>query len=147
MTQKIGAGLIAGNSELLNGPLGNVLIGFKGFMLGKTTEDTALVPDEDLKDILFSQDGTKPSDHITTGALMMVNATLAEVKTSLLELIKAGFSSKATPGSGNDSGTFSKFIYTSHRTERAGVLRLYATDAQGFPLTDDEDVANFLCHN
>lgn len=140
---KIGTDLVAGNSELLAGPLGNVRIGYKGYMLGKTTEDTQVVPDEDLKDILYSQDGTKAADHVTTGSLMMVNATFAEIKTSLLSLLKAGFTSLATPGVGDDSGTFGRFIYKSHRENRAGVLRLYAVDENGFALTDDEDIINF----
>ena len=138
-----GAPLVAGNSELLNGPLGNCLIGFNGYMLGKTTEDTQLAPDEDVKEILYSQEGTKAADLVTTGAVMMLTATFAEIKTSLLSLLKSGFSSLATPGSGDDSGTFGRFLYSSHRDNRAGVLRLYATDSNGFALLDDEDVTNF----
>lgn len=138
-----GAPLVAGNSELLNGPLGNCLLGFKGYMLGLTTEDTALAPDEDVKEILYSQEGTKAADLVTTGSVYMINAVFGEIKTSLLKLLKAGFSSLATPPTGEDSGTFGRFLYSSHRDNRAGVLRLYATDANGFALLDDEDVTNF----
>lgn len=136
--------LIAGNSALLSGPLGNVYVGFDGYKLGKTTEDTALNKDEDVKDILFSQDGTKPADHVSTGMLMMVTATFGEIKTSLLKKILYTFNSQAAEdGSGDDSGTFGRRIYSSLRNTVAKTLRIWATDSDGNILEDDENMINF----
>ena len=139
----LGADLVAGNSELLDGPLGNAFLAFDGWNLGKTTEDTQLMNDDDVKDILYSQDGTKAADKVTTGSLRILNATFAEIKTSLLKLLVPGITSMATPGVGDDSMSFDRFVFKSHRDNRAGALRIYATDENGFALTDDEDVASF----
>ena len=139
---KEGATLLAGNSELLNGPLGNCLIGFDGYMLGLTNADTSIKSDDDIKEIMYSQEGTKASDHVITGQLVMIEATFAEIKTSLLAKLKFGFTSQAVPGSGNDSGTLSRYIYTSLKNNKAKALRVYATDPNGVPLLGDESVIN-----
>ena len=139
---ELGAILIPGNSGLLVGPLGNVLMGYNGYMLGLTTEDTSLANQEDVKDILYSQEGTQPSDHVTTGKLLVVNGAFAEISTALLKLIVPGFNSLSTPGVGDDSATIGRFIYTSHRQNRAKALRLYATNSGGNALLDDESVLN-----
>jgi hypothetical protein len=133
--------LIDGNSELLAGPLGNSYVAFNGWLLGKTTEDIAFNKDEDVKDIMYSQDGTKPSDHVSTGHLMNVSATFGEIKTSLLKQILYSFNSQATAAT-DDSGTFGRNIYTSLRNTKAKPLRIYATDSDGNILTNDQDIIN-----
>lgn len=133
--------LTPGNSNLLLGPLGNVYIGFAGYILGKTTADTALSKDEDVKDIKYSQDGTKAADHISTGMLLELKAEFGEVSTALLEKIMYFFSSKQT--SGDDSGTFGRYIYKSLRSNKAGALKVFATDSSGNILTAASDVMNF----
>ena len=50
----LGGAMFAGNSKLFEGPLGVIKVAFDGYDLGKTTEDAALVPDQDIKDITFS---------------------------------------------------------------------------------------------
>lgn len=135
--------LIKGNSDLLAGPLGNVFIGFDGYLLGKTTDDTAFNKDEDVKDIVYSQDGTKPSDHVSTGHLKMLSATFGEISTELLKKVLYSFTSKATPGSGNDSGSFERYIYKSLRDNKAKPMRIWATDPNGSIIEDDQSVLNF----
>lgn len=135
--------LIPGNSALLAGPLGNVYVGFDGYNLGKTTEDTSLTKDEDVKDILFSQDGTKAADHVPTGMLMMLNATFGEISTALLKKVLYSFSSQAADdGSGDDSGTFGRLVYNSLRLNKARALRIWATDSNGDILETDENMIN-----
>jgi hypothetical protein len=138
------AALVAGNSYLLLGPLGNVLVNFDGDDLGKTTEDTSVTKIEDIKDIMYSQDGTQPSDHVSTGHLMQFNATFGEVKTALLEKILYSFSSEVTDfSSEDDSGTFGRYIYTSLRDNKAKKLIITATDANGAARTGAENILNF----
>ena len=139
-----GKAIVPGNSQLLAGPLGNGYIAFDGWNLGLTTEDTNLEFDKDIKDILYSQRGTKPSDHVETGKLMVLNATFGEVSTSLLKLIDYAFISNASDdGTGDDSGVFIDYMYKSLRENKAKVLRFIAADANGEPLTQDYNIKNF----
>jgi hypothetical protein len=88
--------LITNGSKLLEGPLGNVRIGFNGWDMGLTTEDTALVKEEDRKDILYSQTGTKAADHISTGQNLLLNCVFGEIKTQLLAQILYSFQTQAS---------------------------------------------------
>jgi hypothetical protein len=138
------AAIVAGNSYLLLGALGNVLVNFDGDDLGKTTEDTALTKIEDVKDILFSQDGTQPDDHISTGMIMQLNATFGEIKTGLLQKLLYSFSSQVTDfSSEDDSGTFGRYIYTSLRDNKAKKLIITATDENGTARTGAQNILNF----
>lgn len=138
------AALIAGNSNLWLGPLGNCRIEFDGDTLGKTTEDTSITKDEDRKDIIYSQDGTKASDHISTGVAYLVNATFGEISTELLKKLLYGFSSEVSnPAAEDDSGTFGRYIYTSLRTNIAKSLKIYATDENGAARSGAKDIMCF----
>lgn len=137
------ATLTASNSYLLQGALGNVLVNFDGDDLGKTTEDTMLTKIEDVKDIIYSQDGTQPSDHIPTGILYQLNATFGEIRTSLLEKILYSFSTEAADPSADDSGTFGRYLYQSLRDNKQGKLIVTATDENGSKRTPDDDILNF----
>lgn len=129
-------------SALMDGPLKNCLIGWAGYMLGKTTEDTQLMYDDDVKEITYSQDGTKPADHVITGSVMKLTATFAEIKTSMLSLMKFGVTRQSGGGEAANLA-FGRYTYTSLRQNKANVLRVYATDSSGTASTDDIDVANF----
>jgi hypothetical protein len=137
------AALTASNSYLLRGPLGNVLVNFDGDDLGKTTEDTALTKIEDVKDILYSQDGTQPADHVSTGMLLQLTATFGEVRTTLLEKVLYSYSTQATNPDVQDSGTFGRYLYTSLRDNKAKKLIVTATDENGAKRTNDDDILNF----
>ena len=125
-------------SKLLLGPLGVCKIFFKGWDLGKTTADTELTPDQDIKDILYQQDGTKAADHVRTGQDMMLTCTFGEIKTSLLSLLMAGLTSES-----EDSATNGRSIYQSMRDTEAGPLKIKAVDENGIKSDDLEDVLNY----
>ena len=144
MANKIGQALTKYDSRLLSGPLGVVQVGFKGWDLGKTTAQTQLTPDLNIKEILYQQFGTKAADHVITGADMMVEATFGEISTELLKLLVPYLiASGGSAGDGNDSGTLKTDLYESMLETVAGGLRLVSVNAQGVPSEEDEDVFSF----
>ena len=138
----LGGAVFSGNSKLFEGPLGVVQVGFKGYDLGKTVADSNLVPDQDIKDILYQQEGTKAGDHVRTGIDLMLNVTFGEISTGLLTLLMSGVSTQNTDPT-EDTGTIDRVIYESMRDNEAGVLRIAAVDVNGFPLEDVENLINF----
>lgn len=135
----LGGALFEGNSKLFEFPLGVVKIGFDGYDLGKTTEDAEFTPDQDVKDIMYQQDGTKPSDHVRTGIEYILAVTFGEIKTGLLVKMMAGITTQ-TSSSSSDSGTFDRDVYQSMRDNEAKVLKIAAVNANGVPSEDAEDI-------
>jgi hypothetical protein len=113
-------------NNIMEGPLGVVVIDYDGLYLGKTTADTELVPEEDNKDINYQQDGTKPADKVPTGINWMVNATFGEIKNTLLDKLQRGLT---VSGSGK-SVKIGREIYIS-RKENAKVLIITRVDSEG----------------
>ncbi len=139
----VGGELFSGNSKLFEGPLGVIQIGFKGYNLGKTMADSNLSPDQDVKDIMYQQDGTKPADHVRTGLEYILAATFGEISTGLITALMAGITSEnETPT--EDSGTIGRNIYQSMRTNEAGVLKMVAVDENGVASDEIED--RILCY-
>lgn len=139
---KIGGALFEGNSKLWAGPLGVVQIGFNGYDLGKTTADTNLTPDQDIKDILYQQEGTKAADHVRTGQDYLLAATFGEIKTGLLVELMAGISSQNTDPN-DDDGVVNRSIFQSMREQEGDGLRVIAVDADGVPSENDQDILQF----
>ncbi len=138
----VGGTLFTGSSQLWSGPLGVVRIGFEGYDLKKTVGDANLTPDQDVKDIMYQQDGTKAADHVRTGIDWVLNCVLGEISTGLITQIMAGVSTQnATPT--EDSGLIDRSIYQSMLTAEAGALRVIAVDENGVDLTDLEHILNF----
>lgn len=137
-----GGELLAGVSKLTAEPLGVVQVFFKGYDLGKTTEEASLVPDTNMKDIMFQQDGTKASDHVITGEDYILNATFGVIKTSLLKLLKYGIASENVLPT-EDNGDINRSLYQSLRDNFAGVLKVAACTANGVPSEEEEDILNF----
>jgi hypothetical protein len=137
----VGGTVFEGNSKLFAGPLGVVQIGFKGYDLGKTTADTNLVPDQDVKDINYQQDGTKAADHVRTGIDYILNATFGEIKTGLIDLLMAGISTQNTSAL-DDDGTIDRVIYESMRETEGGGLKVAAVNADGIPSANLQDILN-----
>ena len=135
---EIGGSLTASTTKLLAGPLGVVQIGFKGYNLGKTTKDTILKPDQDIKGIKYQQQGTKDADHVRTGIEYVLSATFAEISTNLLKLLMSGLSSV-----GVDSMTLGRNIYSSMLDTEAGVLRVVAVDENGIPSELIKNIMNW----
>lgn len=138
---KVGGALFEGISELFSGPLGVVKIGFEGYDLGKTTADSELTPDQDIKDIIYQQNGTKASDHTRTGIDYMLAVTFGEIKTGLLTRLMAGITTANTSAL-DDDGTISRQLYQSMRTLEAGGLRIVSVDEDGIASEDDQNIIN-----
>lgn len=114
-------------SNFIEGELGVVLAEFDDVSLGKTTEDTELEFVEDVKDIIFQQDGTQPADKIPTGQAFMVTMTIGEITTARLEKIMRGFTSS---GNGN-SAKLGRDLYRSGKDNFAKKLVLKRVDSDG----------------
>ena len=139
-----GKKIISNGTGLLLGPLGQCNIGFNGWDLGKTTEETILTKEEDRMDVMFQQIGTKPADHVSTGTNYLLNATFGEISTQLLKQLLYSFDSQASEdGTGDDSGTFGVKQFCSLRDDEAHALRVAPLDCDGAELTDLEDLLNF----
>jgi hypothetical protein len=138
----LGSGVFKGASALLAGPLGVVKIGFKGYDLGKTTAETQLVPDQDIKDINYQQDGTKPADKVRTGIVYKLTTQFGEISTGLLRLLMAGLGSDAALPA-EDFGVIGRSVYQSMRDTEAGALKIAACSADGVASEDDEDTLCF----
>lgn len=139
----VGGALFSGNSKLFEGPLGVVQIGFKGYDLGKTIADSNLSPDQDIKDIIYQQDGTKPADHVRTGIEFILSATFGKIKTGLLTALMAGITTE-NESPNEDSGVIGRNIYQSMRDNEAGVLKIVAVDENGVASEEVED--RILCY-
>jgi hypothetical protein len=111
-------------NNVLEGVLKVVDIWFDGEYMGRTTEDTEVVPEEDNKEILFSQAGTKADDIIPTGISFTVNATFGEITGERIGKLQRGFSGNVS------SGKFGRDIYVSRRNN-AKVLKLVSVDSEG----------------
>lgn len=138
----LGGAIFEGNSKLFDGPLGVVKIGFKGYDLGKTTADCNLTPDQDVKDIIYQQDGTKAADHVRTGIDLVLTGTFGEIKTGLLVLLMAGLSTE-NDNPLDDTGTINRSIYQSMRDNEAGVLKVASVNENGVPSENLQDILNF----
>lgn len=117
-------------NNITEGVLGVVDLIFDGVYLGRTTADTEILAEEDNKEILFQQAGTKPDDHIPTGINYRVNATFGELTAEGIEKLQRGFEASAY-----NSGKMGKDIYVSRR-ENAKVLQVIRVDSEGSRSTD-----------
>lgn len=135
---KLGAVIGGGSSKLVAGPLGVVKVGFKGYDLGKTTAETTLKLDQDIKDIMYQQDGTKPSDKVRTGAVLVIAGTLGEVKTKTLALCMAGVTAGHATAA-DDFGVLGRSVYQSMRENEAGPAIIAACSADGIASELPED--------
>ena len=117
-------------NNILEGPLGVCRIILDGVDLGKTMGDTELIPEEDNKDIMYDQNGTKPQDKIPTGMSYTLNCTFAEIDKALVEKVLRG-----TTGSGR-STKFGLDIYGS-RKENSKTLKIVRVDSEGVASTDE----------
>lgn len=114
-------------NNIWEGVLGVVDITFNNVPLGKTTAETTLAKDQDIKDIIFQQNGTKFADKVRTGLALMVNCTFGEISTALLEQMMPGW---AASNSGN-SLNLGRSLYQSMKDDEAKVLLLKRVDSDG----------------
>lgn len=126
------------NSPLFEYPLGQCLVYYKGYLLGKTTSDTIVKVDRDIKEILFSQDGTKASDWVCTGELYSMDLTLGETTDELIAILD-----KSWVSDNNGNMLLSRDLYESYKQNRSGGLKLIKVDGNGQPIDGDTYVFNF----
>jgi hypothetical protein len=107
------------------GVLGVVNINFNGVDLGKTTADTEIVIEQDIKDILFQQDGTQFADKVRTGMAISITATFGEISTALLETIQSGFVKVG------ENLKISRSLYQSMKDTEAKPMTLTRIDSEG----------------
>ncbi len=114
------------------GPLGVVTVTFKNVDLGKTLDDVIIENVEDIKDILYAQDGTQPYDKIPTGQAKMVTATFGQITIDLINSLMRGVTKS---GDGN-SAKLGRDIYRSGRDNFTGQLVLTRVDSDGNASSD-----------
>lgn len=118
-------------NNIWEGPLKVVSLKWNNIELGKTTSDTELAKNEDIKDIIYQQDGTQYHDKVPTGISYQINATFGEIDTELLEEMH---DSMVKSGDGN-SLKIGKNLFHSWR-EQAKELEVTAVDGDGDDSTD-----------
>jgi hypothetical protein len=111
------------------GPLKVVRITWDNVDMGKTTADTELTKTEDVKDIIYQQDGTQYHDKIPTGVSWMLTCTLGEITTARLDKLH-----DAVTQVGN-SLKMGKALFHSWR-EQAAQLEVFAVDEDGDASSD-----------
>ena len=132
------AGNIMGNN-IWEGPLGVVQLEYGGLDLGQTMEDTTVEPDQDIKDILYQQQGTKPADYVRTGIVYLVKCKLGEITTDKIEKVMSGIE---VSGSGN-AVKIGRELYRSMKTYESKVLKIKRVDSEGSVTTDDDHIIVF----
>lgn len=119
--------------DIWEGPLGVVQLEFGGLDMGKTMEDTTIERDEDIFDIMYQQDGTKPADYSKTGLLYVVKTKHAVITTDKMKKVMDDIT---VSGSGH-SVKLGRELYRSLRDTEAKVLKVKRVDSEGTPTTDD----------
>ena len=129
---------IIGNN-IWEGSLSVVQAIYNGVDLGKTTQDTNIEYIEDIKDILFHQDGTQPADKVRTGAAWQVTLTFGEIDTTLVTTLLYGTTLSGT----GESVKLSRELYRSGKTSESKVLILKKVDSEGIVSTDPKQWVTF----
>jgi hypothetical protein len=119
-------------NNFIEGVLGVVRVTFNSVNMGKTTADTEIVPDQDIKDILFQQDGTKYADKVRTGIVYQVNCTFGQLTTARVAELDQGY----TVSGGGNSMSMGRSLYISWLETFAAQLILTRVDSEGTSSTD-----------
>ncbi len=121
-------------NNFIEGSLGVVNLNFDNVDLGKTLDEASVEFIEDMKDIMYAQDGTQPADKVPTGQGYRVSCKLAELQWDrLAELVRGIHVSGG--GSGN-SAKLGRDIYRSGLANFAKVLVIRRVDSDGVVSTD-----------
>jgi len=133
------ANLIPSLSKLFSNPITNFWVGYNGYLLGKSTGTLEYTPEFDVKDIIYTQDGTKAEDHVYTGSDHMVSLTLSEkVNENLFSLLVPGW--EHAINSNMADSIIAKSLYLSLRDTRGSVLQIIAALPDGSPSEDPNDI-------
>jgi hypothetical protein len=126
-------------NNIWEGPLGVVQFEFDGLDLGKTMDGATIERDEDVFDIMYDQDGTKPADYAKTGLLYVVKGKLAEITTDKMAKIMPDIS---ISDDGN-SVKLGRELYRSLRVSEAKVLKVKRVDSEGNVSADNKYIMTF----
>lgn len=118
-------------NNIWEGSLKVCRVEYNGVDLGKTIGDVEIIKNEDVKDILYQQDGTQYYDKVPTGVSWQIQVPLGEISISLLTSMH---DSMTASGAGS-SMKIGKNIYHSW-LEQALELKLKAIDEDGDASTD-----------
>ncbi len=113
-------------SNFIEGSLGVVRLNFDGVDLGKTEGEASLEFIEDLKDIMFAQNGTQPFDKVPTGQAYQVSCNIGELTWARLQELVRGLTAL-----GAQSAKLGRDIYRSGRDSFAKKLVLTRVDSDG----------------
>lgn len=119
-------------SNIIEGPLGVVVLTFNSVDLGKTLDDTTLEFIEDMKDIKYAQNGTQPYDQVPTGQAYRVNCKMGQPTWARLKQLMRGVTSVG------NSAKLGRDIYRSGRDSFAKTLVIRRVDSDGNPSADDK---------
>lgn len=120
-------------NEFHEGSLGVCRVTFDGVDYGKTMDEIDIEFIEDLKDIMFAQDGTQPQDKIPTGQAYQVTVRFAELDAALVAKMYRG----CTLSAGGKSVQHGRDIYRSGLANFAKVLLLKRVDSDGAASADN----------
>ena len=112
-------------SNFIEGVLGVVQMYFDGIDLGKTLDEATLEFIEDIKDIMFAQNGTQPADKIPTGQAYQITANFAQRTWARLEKLLRGVTVVG------NSAKLGVDLYRSGYDNFAKQLILYRVDSDG----------------
>jgi len=119
-------------NDFFEGPLGVCRLEFDGLAMGKTLEGVDVEWIEDIKDILYDQDGTQPNDKIPTGQAYQVTTSLAEITIKRMQKHLRG----VTLGGTEHSALLGRDIYRSGFNNFAKELILRRVDSDGEASSD-----------
>jgi len=118
-------------TNFIEGVLGVVRLIFNSVDLGKTVDEANLEFIEDIKDIMFAQDGTQPADKVPTGQAYQVTFKLGEQTWLRMAQLMRG----VTVGGGGNVGLGAD-LYRSGLAAFAKELKLTRVDSDGVASTD-----------
>ena len=119
-------------NNFIEGVLGVVDLTFNGVALGKTIDEASIEWIEDIKDILFAQDGTQPYDKIPTGQAYQLTVKLGEITWRRLQQVLRGL----TVSADGNSAALSRDLYRSGRDNFSHPLLVRRCDSEGNPSTN-----------
>jgi len=118
-------------SDFIQGVLGVVRLTFDGTELGKTVDEANIEFIEDIKDIMFAQDGTQPSDKVPTGQAYQVTCKLGQQTWARLDKLMRGVTI-----AGDGSVALGADLYRSGKDTFSKVLVITRVDSDGDAWTD-----------
>lgn len=113
--------------DFIQGELGVVLLNFNGVDIGKTLDETTLEFIEDVKDIMFAQNGTQPYDKVPTGQAYQLTTKMGQPTWAKLAQVLRGIT---VSGSGH-SALLGRDIYRGARESFAHPLIVTRVDSDG----------------